>query len=100
MLGDAEVADGAERDLADSKRRTFRLQQLAVLGDLAASEHRPAAMLHRRLGDISIVVVVLDDLAAPGERARELPAGSNFSRVKRARRPALLVDSRLELLGI
>ena len=64
----------------------LRLEKLAVLRHLATPEQRPPTVLERRFGDIGIVllplaVVVLDRLAAPGERARELPARRNFASV-------------------
>src|SRR6476661_5043834 len=43
---------------------------------------------------------MLDRLASPRERAGELPARRDLPRIKQTRRQPLLVDARLELLGI
>src|SRR4051794_31269724 len=101
MVGDLEVAECAERHLADAiGRAILHVGELTVLGHLAASECRPAAMLERRFGRDRIVGVAVCDLASPGECSGELPARRNLARVERAGRPTLLVDSRLELFGI
>ena len=62
-------------------------------------------MLERRFGDIGIVLQPLAvmssiDLRPQASVAGELPAGRDLAGVERACRPALLVDARLELLGI
>ena len=76
------------------------IEQLTVLGDFAAAENGPGTMLQRGFGDIGVVLVPVGRLAAPGERPGQLPARRDFTGVKRAGRPALLVDARLQLLGI
>src|SRR5215210_7555768 len=101
MLRDAEVAHRAHRNLADAVRRALLdVGELAVLGDLAAAEPSPAAMLDRGFDDDGIVIVALGALAAPREGPGELPSGRDFASIKSARRPPLLVDSGLELLGV
>src|SRR4029078_6027758 len=57
-------------------------------------------MFQRRFNDISVAVVMLDSLSAPRQRRGSLPAQRNLIRPQRARRPALLVHARLELLGL
>jgi hypothetical protein len=101
VASDAEVANGAERHFPDAEGGAVfgARDQLAVVGQLGAIEQGPRPMLERRLGGISVGAAVLDDLAAPGERRRALPAGRQLTRVKRAGRQSLLVDARLELLG-
>src|SRR5215213_428329 len=102
MLSDAEVADRAGRNLADAEGRAVieRVDQLAVLRHLAAAEQGPAAVLERSLERDRIVAVAFDRLAAPRQRAGELPTWSDLAGIKRAGRPAGLVDARLELLGV
>src|SRR5690349_2308596 len=106
MLCDLEVANRAERDLADLERVTMLVlvEQLAVLGYLAATEQRPAAMLDRRFGNKGVVlppfVMMLDRLAPPGERRRQPDVRRDLLRPQRARRPAALVDARLQQLRI
>src|SRR5690349_7303006 len=78
----------------------YEVDELAVLRDLAAAEDRPVGMLYGCFGDESVIRVVLHRLAAPGERSSELPAGCDLPGVQCACRPALLVDSVLELLRV
>src|SRR5687768_8628678 len=109
MVREPEIAHRAGGDLADAERRAvllpFELDELAILGDFAAPEDGPRTVLDRPFDGKSVVVeplavVVLDRLTAPGEGAGELPPGSDLAGVERARRPAGLVDPRLELLRV
>src|SRR5437870_4466687 len=99
MLGYPEIAYRAERHLADAIGRSvlLRVEQLPVLGNLAAAKYGPPGMLDRGLRDKGVVLVVLDRLASPRERSGELPPRRDFAGIERARRPTLLVDARLEL---
>src|SRR3954451_579898 len=73
VLGDLEVSQCAEGDLADAERRSMLLggQQFPVFRDLPTAKDRPFPMLERGFRDISIVIVVLDCFAAPSECARK-----------------------------
>src|SRR5258708_31233331 len=98
MLGDAEITNRPKRNLADADRGpSLNVEQLAIVGDPAASEGRPAGMLERGFGSDRIVIVTMEDLAPPGERTRQLPARRDLARIERTCRPALLVHARLEL---
>src|SRR5207244_3566978 len=77
-----------------------KVDQFAVLRDLAAAEDRPIRVLDRGLRDKGVVLVTFGGLAAPGERSGKLPTRSEFPGIERACRPAFLVDSRLQLFRI
>ena len=88
MVGDLEVADGAERNLADAEGRAMLLdvEQLAVLGDFAAPEHGPAGVLERRFGDERVVARARRPSCGPRRASR--PASSPArSRARKARSP-------------
>src|SRR4030095_13063894 len=90
-----------QRNLADtSGSMLFEIEQLAVLGDLAAPEDGPRGMFARGLRNVSVARVALRGFSPPGEVPGEFPAWSKFAGIKSACRPALLVDARLKLLRI
>src|SRR5690348_15784328 len=101
MPGDREVADRAERDLADVEGgAVLDVGELAVFGHLAAPEQCPLRVAQRPFERHAVVAMALRAFAAPGERRGGMPAGRDIVGPQRARRPALLVDAGLELLGI
>src|SRR6478672_12003096 len=99
MLADRKIADSAGGNLAHAiGGPLLDVRQLSILGWLSAPEQRPSRMPDRRFSGQRIVIVAPAGLAAPGQRSGQLPPRRNFIRPERARRPALLVDARLELL--
>src|SRR5438105_4619626 len=101
MVGDAEITNRTGGYSPDAiGGLVLSPDQLAAFRHFAAPENGPAAMLHRRFRDIGVVVVMLLRLASPRQCPGEFPAGRNLARVKKARRPAFLIDAGFELLRI
>src|SRR5438270_4068244 len=101
MVADPEISHGTDGKLADLVCGFVpSLNQFAVLGRLAAAKDGPFLMAHRRLDDIGIVVMAVGAPAPPRQRPGEPPPGHDLACIKEARRPAGLVDTRLELFRI
>src|SRR6476469_7977680 len=101
MIGHPEVADCAERHFPDAVCwAVLDLGELAIFGHLAAPEEGPVGMLERGLRGEAVVLVAMTNVPPPSERAGELPARRDVVDIQRACRPAFLIDSRLELLGV
>src|SRR6478609_2553699 len=93
MLGDAEVAHDADRELPNTIGRSVLdiAEQLAIFRDLAAAEDGPGPVLQGRFGDEGVVAeglaMPVDGLPTPCERSGELPAPGHLASIKQTCRP-------------
>src|SRR5690242_16835005 len=74
--------------------------ELPVFRDLATPENRPISMLQGPFGCERVILVMLNRLSAPRERPSKFPVRRQLTSIEEARRPALLVHTRLQLLWI